>query len=70
MTLVVLGTFILWFGWYGFNPGSMLAINGTIALEVVGRAAVTTTLSGGAPSRDCLHWALAPFLLVTNCTTC
>jgi len=46
MTLVVLGTFMLWFGWYGFNPGSMLAINGATNLEVVGRASVTTTLSG------------------------
>lgn len=46
-TLVVLGTFLLWFGWYGFNPGSMLTIQGTAAINVVGRAAVTTTLSGG-----------------------
>jgi hypothetical protein len=25
-TLVVLGTFLLWFGWFGFNPGSFLHI--------------------------------------------
>jgi Amt family ammonium transporter len=51
MTLVVLGTFMLWFGWYGFNPGSALAIIGetgddTVYLEIVGRTAVTTTLAG------------------------
>eukprot|EP00873_Tetraselmis_striata_P016982 jgi/Tetstr1/437246/TSEL_025976.t1 len=47
-TLVVLGTFCLWFGWYGFNPGSMLEIDSAIKAEVVGRVAVTTTLSAGA----------------------
>ncbi|KAK3287211.1 ammonium transporter, variant 2 [Cymbomonas tetramitiformis] len=45
-TLVVLGTFVLWFGWYGFNPGSQLTISTANDLTIVGRAAVTTTLSG------------------------
>ena len=47
-TLVVLGTFLLWFGWYGFNPGSQLAIGSSADAEIVGRCAVTTTLSGAA----------------------
>ena len=41
--LVIIGTFLLWFGWYGFNPGSTLGIAtyGT----TMARCAVTTTLS-------------------------
>merc|ERR1712048_878739 len=44
--LQVLGTFILWFGWYGFNPGSALVANA--AADVVGLCAVTTTLAAAA----------------------
>lgn len=55
-SLVVLGSFLLWFGWYGFNPGSFITIlkgygdsvGGTYygQWSAVGRTAVTTTLAG------------------------
>jgi len=44
-TLSVLGTFILWLGWYGFNPGSTLAITAVGYGATMARAAVTTTIS-------------------------
>jgi ammonium transporter len=53
-SLVVLGSFLLWFGWYGFNPGSFLTISKSYGTgevfygqwSAVGRTAVTTTLAG------------------------
>jgi Amt family ammonium transporter len=42
---VVLGTFCLWFGWYGFNPGSTLSMHDKDTAYQAGLVAVNTTLS-------------------------
>jgi ammonium transporter, Amt family len=40
-----LGVFILWVGWFGFNPGSQLAISGDNAIKVA-EIFITTNLAG------------------------
>lgn len=72
-TLVVLGTFILWFGWYGFNGGSFLHIMVPLSSSSflgywtgVGRTALTTTLAGSTAGLTTLfatrmlggHWSV------------
>lgn len=47
LTFAALGVFILWIGWYGFNPGSQLAIAGPDNVNAVMLIAVNTTLSAG-----------------------
>jgi Amt family ammonium transporter len=42
---VVLGTFFLWFGWYGFNPGSTLAMHDVEAATTASLVAVNTTMA-------------------------
>lgn len=70
-SLVVLGSFLLWFGWYGFNPGSFFTIAKGYGgagyygqWSAIGRTAVTTTLAGSTAALTTLfskrllvgHW--------------
>ncbi len=48
MPLLALGTFILWFGWFGFNPGSQLAAYGQANADGIALTAVTTVLAAAA----------------------
>jgi Amt family ammonium transporter len=41
----VLGTFCLWFGWYGFNPGSTLSMKTASDAHTAGLVAVNTTIA-------------------------
>jgi Amt family ammonium transporter len=47
IALVVLGVFILWFGWFGFNPGSQLAADGANA-DAIALVAANTNLAAAA----------------------
>ncbi|MBT3584395.1 MAG: ammonium transporter [Halobacteriovoraceae bacterium] len=55
ITLVALGVFILWFGWFGFNAGST-----TVGDLSIGRIAITTNLAGsmGALAAMITSWLL------------
>ncbi len=48
VALQFLGTFCLWFGWYGFNPGSVFYISTEQFGDVAALVAVNTTLSACA----------------------
>lgn len=48
LTLGALGVFILWFGWFGFNPGSTLSITGDGSILAAGNIFVTTNLAAAA----------------------
>jgi Amt family ammonium transporter len=53
MALATLGTFILWLGWFGFNPGSTMAANPS----AIARIAVTTNIAAAAGAFIATMWA-------------
>ncbi|MBN8657972.1 MAG: ammonium transporter [Anaerolineae bacterium] len=57
ITLATLGVFILWLGWFGFNPGSQLAIQGGNA-DAVALVAANTNIAAaaGALSAMIVSW--------------
>lgn len=48
VALQMLGTMVLWFGWFGFNPGSALILGIDQFGDVAATAAVNTALAGAA----------------------
>ncbi len=54
LVIACTGGFILWFGWYGFNPGSTLS---AMDFDGIGRVAVNTTLAACAGALSAMFWA-------------
>ena len=46
--VVTLGVFILWFGWFGFNGGSQLALSGVVDAVAISNILANTNLAGAA----------------------
>ena len=86
ITFAALGVFILWVGWYGFNPGSQLAFATGADADAVVLIAVNTTLAAaaGVLAATVLGWvmfakpdlsmglngALAGLVGITACCDC
>lgn len=58
LTIAALGVFILWFGWFGFNPGSQLAAATTTDQEAISHVFLTTNLAAcaGGFFALCISW--------------
>ena len=48
VVLVTLGVFILWFGWFGFNGGSQLALGSALDVVAMSNVMVNTNLAAAA----------------------
>ena len=48
LTMAALGVFILWMGWFGFNPGSQLAASGEVNRIAISHVFLTTNLAAAA----------------------
>ncbi|GET31031.1 ammonium transporter [Prolixibacter sp. SD074] len=63
LTFGALGVFILWFGWFGFNPGSQLAAAGSDNSHAISLIFITTNLAAaaGALSSMLVSWGRYKF---------
>lgn len=57
MSLATLGTFILWLGWFGFNPGSTMAADA----QAISSIALNTNMAAAA---GCLAATLTAWLMI------
>ena len=59
LTMATLGVFLLWFGWFGFNPCSQLAASGDSA-QVISDVFMTTNIAaaGGGVTALVIAWIL------------
>lgn len=48
LAIAALGVFILWLGWFGFNPGSQLAASGEVNRIAISHIFLTTNLAAAA----------------------
>jgi Amt family ammonium transporter len=48
LMMAALGVFILWLGWFGFNPGSQLAASGEVNRVAISHVFLTTNLAAVA----------------------
>ncbi len=55
LTLAILGVFILWFGWFGFNPGSTLAAT-ELRISVIAANTVLASAAGGITTMLITWW--------------
>ncbi|KAL3901974.1 MAG: hypothetical protein SGARI_005989, partial [Bacillariaceae sp.] len=65
VSLQVLGTFLLWFGWYGFNAGGLHFCNTAEYANVAALATITTALSACSGTISAL--ALSAFQSLRHC---
>lgn len=59
--LATLGTFILWFGWFGFNGGSVLAMNSAQAVTTMSVVFANTNLAAAAGTIAAMAYATLRF---------
>lgn len=71
MPLATLGTFILWFGWFGFNGGSQLMVSDAVNATAVGAIFLNTNAAAAAGAIAALLackliWGKADLTMILN----